>query len=165
MIEITAENINPKEIAGIHISTSPAKSRAHQIWQQFMLRCKELEGLEDDVYYSIQEYPADYPWEVYDPTAQFTTWAAREVSKNCVLPNGFSQTEIKGGLYAHFIHKGTSASISDSMIYFHAQWLPKSGYMIDKTRMHFERLDRAFLGPENPDSEEDVYIPVIPNSK
>ena len=165
MIEITAKNIGSKEIAGMQIPTSPAESQAPQIWQQFMPRRNELEGTEDDVYYSIQDYPADYPWGSYDPTAQFTTWAAREISKDCILPDGFSQTKIKGGLYAHFIHKGTSACLSDSMIYFHTQWLPKSGYTLDKTRLHFERLDRAFLGPENPNSEEDVYIPIIPNSK
>ncbi len=165
MIEITTRNIDAKPIAGMYISTSPASSQALQIWQKFMPRRKELDGPEEDVYYSIQDYPSDYPWEAYDPTAQFTTWAVIEINDDSSIPDDFSATLIKGGLYAFFIHKGTAASIAKSMIYFHSQWLPKSGYFLDKSRMHFERLGKKFLGPENPASEEEVYIPILPISK
>jgi len=165
MIRITTKSIDAIPIAGMHIITSPASSQAHQIWQQFMPRRSELDGPEDDVYYSVQDYPTDYPWDRYDPLAPFKTWAAREISTDCILPDGFTKTQIKGGLYAVFIHRGTAATISQSMMYFHTQWLPKSEYTLDKSRMHFERLGKAFLGPDNPASEEEVYIPISSISK
>jgi len=165
MIEITIKKIAPKDVAGMHISTSPNSSQAHMTWEKFMPRRSELAGPEDNVYYSIQDYPADYPWDRYDPAVLFKTWAAKEVSNDCNLPDGFDQTQIKGGLYACFIHRGTADTIGDSMMHFHTQWLPKSGYILDKSRVHFERLGKEFLGPNNPASEEEVFIPIIAKSK
>lgn len=164
LIEITLQNIDAKHMAGMCISTSPANSQAHLVWKEFMPRRKSLDGPEDDIFYSLQEYPSDYPWDRFDPNISFTTWAAKEVNNYNSVKDGFKTTMIKGGLYAVFIHKGTAASISESLAYFHMQWLPSSGFMLDKTRKHFEKLGKAYLGPMNPESQEEVYIPILPNT-
>lgn len=164
MIEIKLKNVDAKHMAGMHIDTSPANSNAHQIWSAFMPKRMTIAGPEDDVFYSIQDYPADYPWEAFDPMATFTTWAAKEVNNNSNLPEGFSPTILKGGLYAVWTHTGTAATISNDIMYFFTKWLPNSGYMLDKSRKHFEALGKEYLGPENPDSKEEVFIPIIPNT-
>jgi len=164
MIDINLKNIDAKHMAGMNIGTSPANSNAHQIWKAFMPRRKELSGPEDDVFYSLQDYPDNYPWEAFDPTATFTTWAAREINSNSDLPDGFSSTLIKGGLYAVWTHQGTAATISNDIMYFFSKWLPNSGYMLDKSRKHFEALGKDYLGPDNPESKEEVFIPILPNT-
>jgi len=165
MIAIKLQTIDAKKIAGMSILTSPAKSQAPIIWRKFMPRRGELKGPENDVYYSIQDYPNTYSFASFDPQAEFTTWAAKEVDDHHNFPQDIETTLIKGGLYATWIHHGTVDSFSQNMGHFFISWLPKSGYMLDLSRKHFERLGKDFLGPQNPDSKEEVFIPIIPNTK
>jgi AraC family transcriptional regulator len=69
--------------------------------------------------------------------------------------------EIPPGTYAVFHYKGLS---SDSSVwrYIYNEWLPNSPWELDH-RPHFERLGAKYKN-EDPNSEEDIYIPVRPRA-
>ena len=95
---------------------------------------------------------------VFGPTADpnFTYWGGAEVTG----PNeGLEHLEIPPGTYAVFHYKGLS---SDSSVwrYIYNEWLPNSPWELDH-RPHFERLGAKYKN-EDPNSEEDIYIPVRP---
>ena len=97
---------------------------------------------------------------VFGPTADpnFTYCGGAEVAG----PNeGLEHLEIPPGTYAVFHYKGLS---SDSSVwrYIYIEWLPNSPWELDH-RPHFERLGAKYKN-EDPNSEEDIYIPVRPRA-
>ena len=97
---------------------------------------------------------------VFGPTGDpnFTYWGGAEVTG----PNvGLEHLEIPPGAYAVFHYKGLS---SDSSVwrYIYNEWLPNSPWELDH-RPHFERLGAKYKN-EDPNSEEDIYIPVRPRA-
>jgi AraC family transcriptional regulator len=44
--------------------------------------------------------------------------------------------------------------------YIYTEWLPNSGFQLDN-KPHFEVLGDNYLGHENPESEEEIWIPII----
>ena len=65
---------------------------------------------------------------------------------------------LKKGLYAVFIHKGTSAEFPKTFLYILGQWLPQSEYELDD-RPHFEILGEKYKN-NDPSSEEEVWVPI-----
>ena len=63
-------------------------------------------------------------------------------------------------VYAVFVHKGAAGSGPEIFRYIFGKWLPESGYLPDK-RPHFEILGEKYKN-EDPDSEEEIWIPVKP---
>ena len=64
---------------------------------------------------------------------------------------------LEGGLYAVFIHRGSSTDTS-TFHYIFSTWLPKSNYILD-SRPHFEVLGEKYKNGD-PDSEEEIWIPI-----
>lgn len=108
--------------------------------------------------YSVQVYDGLQYFETFSPTTEFTKWAVAEVENTDNIPNGFSSFTLESGLYAVFIHKGTSADFPRTFQYIFTQWLPKSGYALDD-RPHFELLGKNYKN-NDPSSEEEVWIPI-----
>ena len=69
---------------------------------------------------------------------------------------------LPSGLYAVFHYKGLSSDPSIFQ-YIFATWLPQSDYILDD-RPHFEVLGEKYKN-DDPDSEEDIYIPVKPKQQ
>jgi AraC family transcriptional regulator len=67
-------------------------------------------------------------------------------------------------LYAVFKHKGATSSFHLTSDYIFNHWIPQSEYELDH-RPHFEILGDQYLGPDNPESEEEVWIPIKPRKK
>ncbi len=74
-------------------------------------------------------------------------------------PEGMKPKILAGGLYATFTHKGPVKTFVKTSNYIYGTWLPQSGYELDQ-RAHFEKLGAKFYGPEHPDSEEDIFVPI-----
>ena len=106
----------------------------------------------------MQVYDQDFDIRSFTPQTLFTKWAAVEVENIGSIPNGMEAYELKGGLYAVFLHKGTPAEFPATMQYIFQQWLPKSEYFLDQ-REHFELLGEKYKN-NHPDSEEEVWIPI-----
>ncbi len=162
MTDARIEKIQAKKLIGMHIETSAANSQATKVWKAFMPLQKEVQGTHEGVFLSVQDFPSQWSFSTFDPNASFTTWAAKEIFPDTDIPEGFSTTHILGGQYAVCTHHGIAASIGFTLSYMYGKWIPESGYQIDTARKHFELLGKDYLGPTNPDTKEEVWIPIIP---
>ena len=124
-----------------------------------MPRLKEIKNAVSADLFSLQNYPEDY-FTNFTPETIFTKWAAVEVKNFENIPEGFEKLEIPSGKYAVFLHKGNTEMFAKTAQYIYTEWLPNSGFQLDN-KPHFEVLGDNYLGHENPESEEEVWIPII----
>jgi AraC family transcriptional regulator len=66
---------------------------------------------------------------------------------------------IPAGTYAVFKHKGIASDFFRTSQEIFGTWLPNSNYILED-RPHFEIMDNNYKGPNDSESEEDVYIPI-----
>jgi AraC family transcriptional regulator len=150
--------IAPKKLIGYSIEMSLADNKTNEVWRKFMPRLKEITNAVSADLFSLQIYPSTYFTE-FTPFTNFTKWALVEVKDFENIPNGFEKLEISGGKYAVFLHKGDTEMFAKTAQYIYTEWLPKSGFQLDN-KPHFEVLGDNYLGHENPDSEEEVWVPI-----
>lgn len=144
---------------GMKIITTLAENRTGELWRNFKPRVKEIAQRTGRDFYSVQEYPRDIKIEHFTPHTQFIKWAAVRVHDYENIPPGMDRLIIPAGLYAIFIHKGPVSTFFMTSQYIYEQWLPASDYILDQ-RPQFEIMTEKYLGPEHPDSEEEIWIPV-----
>ena len=152
-------SIPVKKLIGYSIEMSLLNNQTQTIWQLFMPRLKEIKNAVSADLFSLQNYPDDY-FTNFTPETIFTKWAAVEVKNFENIPDGFEKLEIPGGKYAVFLHKGNTEMFAKTAQYIYTEWLPNSGFQLDN-KPHFEVLGDNYLGHENPESEEEVWIPII----
>lgn len=152
--------ITPKKLIGMQTETSLSKSKTVGLWVEFMPRRKEVKNRVGDNFFSIQVYPSNFKMADFTPETIFNTWAAVEVTDFENAPKGLECHELTGGLYAVFKHKGATSEFHKTASYIFNTWIPGSDYEVDN-REHFEILGEKYLGPHHPDSEEDVWIPIV----
>ncbi|MGZ3840220.1 MAG: GyrI-like domain-containing protein, partial [Flavisolibacter sp.] len=153
--------ISEKKLMGKKMMMSFEKNRTGELWGSFMPLRKEIRNNIGSDLYSLQSYPPSF-FEAYDPSRDFEKWAAMEVRDLNELPAGMEGFQLSGGLYAVFFYKGLS---TDTRIFeeIFKTWLPTSDYQLDD-RPHFEILGSRYKNG-NPDSEEEIWIPVKPRQK
>ena len=152
-------SIPVKKLIGYSIEMSLLNNQTQTIWQLFMPRLKEIKNAVSADLFSLQNYPDDY-FTNFTPETIFTKWAAVEVKNFENIPEGFEKLEIPSGKYAVFHHKGNTEMFAKTAQYIYTEWLPNSGFQLDN-KPHFEVLGDNYLGHENPESEEEVWIPII----
>lgn len=161
LVSVTPEikELEPKILVGIkkEVSVLTMDNLAH--WKSFMTRKEEVINHIKGEYYSVQDYGKEYSFANFNPAATFHKWVAVAVLEKQEIPNGMQALELKGGLYAVFLYKGMAKDFSSAFQYIFSEWLAKSDYELDQ-RPHFEFLDHRYLGAENPDSVEEVWIPI-----
>lgn len=128
-------------------------------WKEFMQRRKEVLHAIENEYYSVQEYGKDYSFATFNPAATFMKWAAIAVEDKNKVPSGMEALRILAGSYAVFTYRGAAKDFSKAAQYIFMEWLPNSGYELD-LRPHYELLGEKYLGATNPNSEEEVWIPI-----
>lgn len=151
--------ISAKKLIGYSVKMSLADNKTQEVWKKFMPRLKEITNAVSADLFSLQQYPEDY-FTNFTPFTEFTKWAAVEVKDFENIPDGFERLEIIGGKYAVFHHKGNTEMFAKTAQYIYTEWLPNSGFQLNN-RPHFEVLGDNYLGHENPESEEEVWIPII----
>jgi AraC family transcriptional regulator len=144
------------KLIGKKLRMSLLNNNTVDLWKNFMSFRHVIEDRKGNVFYAVQVYEPDY-FKSYDPSVEFEKWAAVEVNDFANKPDEMESFTIPAGLYAVFHYKGSSL---DSRIfqYIFTAWLPKSNYQLDN-RPHFEILGEKYKNAD-PDSEEDIYIPV-----
>lgn len=152
-------HLESKKLIGMNVQTSLSEFSPASIWEKFMPRLKEIKTKIGTEKYSIQIYDKPFNYTDFNPHITFEYWAATEVDSNDVLPDGMDFLEIPGGKYAIFLHKGDMATFQKILSYIYTEWLPSSGFKVDH-RPHFEKLDERYLGHQNPESEEEVWVPI-----
>jgi AraC family transcriptional regulator len=150
--------IAPKKLIGYSVAMSLLDNKTFSIFSQLMPRLKEITNPKSADIFCIQMYEADY-FTNFTPETLFTKWAAVEVKDFSTIPNGFEKLELTGGKYAVFLYKGTSEMFPETAQYIYGEWLPNSGFQLDN-RPHFEIMGDNYLGHENPESEEEIWIPI-----
>jgi AraC family transcriptional regulator len=150
------ENISEKKLVGKRIILSLSDNRTGELWKSFMPRRKEIQGNIGKDLFSMQLYDPLY-FTAFHPDKTFEKWAAIEVSDFDNVPDEMESYVLPGGLYAVFHYKGSNKDTS-IFEYIFTSWLPGSGYSLDN-RPHFEVLGEKYKN-EDPDSEEDIWIPI-----
>jgi len=151
-------DIEGKLLVGLKIKTNLMEDKAGDLWREFVSRTKEIQNIKGNGYYSLQFYNKNFPKNFNNKT-NFDKWAALEVGEIDELPEGMQRVEIEKGKYAIFTYKGKSQGISTLMEYIYGPWLQESEFQIDN-RAHFEYMGENYLGPNDPESEEEVWIPI-----
>jgi len=77
---------------------------------------------------------------------------------NEIQPQLVNKT-IPEGRYLRFIHKGLANKVGYTYKYIYNQFLPETDYKLTKP-FNFEFYGKKCLGPDNPESESEIYIPV-----
>ncbi|KIX19940.1 AraC family transcriptional regulator [Flavobacterium sp. 316] len=150
--------ISAKKTIGFSIKTNMVNDQTVKIWQQLMPRLKEVKNAVSADLFSLQVYNGE-TFEEFTPTTEFTKYALVELKNYDFIPEGFEKFEIPAGQYAVFIHKGTSADFPKTSQIIYGEWLPNSEYKIDN-RPHFAVMGDKYLGHENPETEEEVWVPI-----
>ena len=66
---------------------------------------------------------------------------------------------LPAGRYLRFIHNGLSKKVGNTYRYIYNQFLPGTDYRLTKP-YNFEFFGETYLGPENPQSQSEIYIPI-----
>jgi AraC family transcriptional regulator len=152
--------LNEKKLIGKRMIMSFSNNKTGELWRSFMPRRKEIRNVTGAELFSLQIYKPLF-FDKFNPDTEFEKWAAIEVSGIGTVPEEMEPFTLPGGLYAVFVYKGTASAASSIFQYILGTWLPASGYFLDD-RPHFELLGEKYKN-EDPDSEEEIWIPIKPN--
>ena len=153
------ENLPPTLVAGISKKIKLVGPEITGLWMSFMPRLKEITNRSSSSIFSIQIYDPNIPIEKFDPITDLVIkWAAVPVTSSNNIPQGLQTHELRGGMYAVFIHRGLPADFPGTMNYIFQEWLPASGYLFD-WREQFEVMGEKYKH-NDPASEEEVWIPI-----
>lgn len=150
--------IKERKLVGMKIRTSLSEDRTVELWSTFKPRVKEISNRKNNDFYSVQIFDEVLEFDQFTPQTFFEKWAAVEIESVENLPEGFDLFTLSAGKYARFIHKGPSDTFPETSKYIFGNWLPNSEYQLD-SRPHFEIMGERYQ-VNNPDSEEEVYIPI-----
>lgn len=128
-----------------------------ELWRTFMQRRKEIVNNVGTDLFSLQIYDPLY-FKHFNPNTEFEKWALTEVKDFELVPDGMETFTLREGQYAVFLHKGPASSGSKTFQYILGTWLPATAYVLDD-RPHFEILGEKYKH-EDPDSEEEIWIPI-----
>ncbi|MEZ4722814.1 MAG: GyrI-like domain-containing protein [Flavobacteriales bacterium] len=156
MIEPQIVQVPEKRLVGAHLSMSFTNFRIAELWQSFIPKKHLITMAAGTDMISMAIYKPDH-FAQFNPANEFEKWAAIEVTSFENIPDGLSSFTVPAGLYAVFHYTGLN---TDNSIYQYifSSWLPTSGYELDQ-RPHFEVLGEKYKN-NDPNSEEDIYIPV-----
>jgi AraC family transcriptional regulator len=124
-----------------------------------MPRRREIRNKTDSELYSIEVYEPFF-FNNFDPSREFEKWAAIEVSEYETVPADMETLTVPGGNYAVFLYKGPASKGAEAYQYIFGSWLPQSDFMLDN-RPHFAIMGEKYKN-EDPESEEEIWIPVKP---
>lgn len=159
----TIRQLSEKKLIGKKLTMSLANNRTIELWKSFMPRRQEIKHMASTDLLSMQIYPYAFDFKNFDANAEFEKWAAVEVTTLDHTPLGMETYSLPEGTYAVFLHKGDESTAEKTFRFIFETWLPHSDYALDQ-RPHFELLGEKYKHSD-PDSEEEVWIPVTLKQK
>lgn len=163
-MENRIEELSETILLGRSMRMSLAHDATRELWQGSMPLLKSIQTERLDTnYISMQVYDTPLDLKTFNPEMTFTKWAGVSVKHLSTEIPGLSSYSIRGGLYAVFKHKGPASEFARSMQFIYSDWLPKSNYTLDH-REHFELIPEGY-GPDDPEAEEEIWIPIKKNDK
>jgi len=153
------ETLTEKKLVGIHTRMSLANVKTPQLWGSFTPLQKDIKNRVSVDRYSLEVYDDISYFNNFNPAKEFEKWAAVEVTDFNSIPEVLDTITLSG-FYAVFIYKGAANEGAKAYQYIYADWLPKSGFVLDN-RPHFALMGEKYKG-NAPDSEEELWVPVKP---
>ena len=160
-MEPEIRTLTPKKLIGKRLTMTFADNKTFKLWQSFMPGRKEITNNLNNDLISMQVYDPTFDFSNFNLNAEFEKWAAVEVRNFDTIPSDMEPYTLNGGLYVVFHYKGLNTD-TGIFQYIFGTWLPTSGYLLDN-RPHFEILGEKYKN-NDPDSEEEIWIPVKPKS-
>ena len=148
--------------AGLRGETTLRNNRLPQLWQRFNSMAGRIPNrTAGGRGFGICEAcgGGNTIWSMNEDV-RFTEVAACEVDSFDGLPPPFVAKVIQGGRYAVFTHRGHMANFTKLFDYIWGTWLLSTKEQLD-CREDFELYDHRYLGYAHPDSQVDVYIPIL----
>ena len=155
-MQVQFKTLKEKKLVGKHMTMNLIDNKTAELWKNFMPLRKDIKQVNGIELYSLQVYEATY-FKKFNPANPFEKWAAVEVTSFDAIPEGMEPFNLESGLYAVFLHQGSSTDTSTYQ-YIFGNWLPGSEYELDH-RPHFEVLGEKYKN-NDPDSEEEIWIPI-----
>lgn len=149
-----------KKLVGKRVTMSLAENKTPALWRSFLPHRKAIKNSVSNDLISMSTYSEPLVMGKLDQ--KFHKWAAIEVSNFEAVPDKMETYILKSGLYAVFRYKGLSTD-NKIFVYIYGMWLPNSNYDLDD-RPFFEVLGDNYENG-NPNSEEDIYIPIKPKQQ
>lgn len=149
---------NEIRLIGKKIRMSFANNKTAELWQSFSPRRKEIKNALSPDLFSVDIYNDAGFFRNFDPFKEFEKWAAIEVKDFETIPDEMDKLVIPKGKYAVFHYKGKPGEAQNTFEYIYGDWLPDSEYEMDN-RPYFALMGEKYKG-EDPDSEEDFWIPI-----
>lgn len=145
-----------KILAGISFfydDETPAADLSKE-WGQFMREMHKIKNvIYPDQFYQIQYWSAE---QDLGGLYFFIGVQIRELTQD--IPQLVTKI-IPEGRYLRFVHKGLANKVGYTYKYIYGQFLPGTDYKLTKP-FNFEQYGEKCLGPYNPESENDIYIPI-----
>lgn len=148
-----------RKLVGMKTETRLIDNQIPRLWQTFMPQRSTIKNGLLTGFFAVHERDSGVNFENFTPATLYTSWATIEVSDQEQIPEGMEARQLSGGLYAIFIHKGPAQNFKATMDFIYGQWLPNSAYEIDD-RDQFEIMAEDYLGPNHPEAEEEVWVPI-----
>ncbi|WP_339864558.1 GyrI-like domain-containing protein [uncultured Algoriphagus sp.] len=150
------------KLIGMRVHMNFITNRTQELWQKFMPRKNEIEGKVSNEQYSVEVYSSLSYFDQFNPATNFEKWAAVPVATIEDSPVGMESLIIPAGLYAVFPFKGLASEAPAMYQHILGNWLPNSKYQLDN-RPHFAVMGEKYKN-NDPDSEEELWIPIKPKS-
>ncbi len=152
------EIIKDRFVIGMKTRTSVLNinENTKQLAQVFMPRRHEVLSRIGKHVFSIQNYDKDF--SPANPNSEFDKWIGVEVENTDDIPEAMESFVIKAGTYVVFSFKGSVSEFPKQRAYIFQEWLPDSGYQLDR-KAHFEILSEDY-SKDLQNIEEDIWIPI-----
>lgn len=160
-MELKVIEVAQKLFLGMSKDMSFANNTTPDLWRAFMPRRKEIQNVIGIELYSGEVYPNNF-FISFNPSTPFQKWAAVEVENFDQVPARMETLISPAGLYAVFNYKGTNAGAAEFYRKIFTEWLPASAYQLD-ARPHWAVMGTKYKN-NDPDSEEEIWIPVKLNN-
>lgn len=147
----------PELVVGMGGTFEPGDSSSiSKLWDKFIERQPEIKSRNEKYHIGVccpahTDIPVD--------SGKFVYIAAAPINGLPEVPKGMVKTELPGGRYAVFTHKGPISQLGHTLNYVWGTWMPKAEYE-RRDAPDFELYDERF-DPESLDGELDLYIPIV----
>lgn len=145
-------------VAGLRGQTTIGKNVVPLLWKRFL----EMEGMITGRAKNARRFgicETDETVYTMNRDAVFSEFVGIEVESAKGLPEQFEQKILHAGKYAVFTHTGSLARLRETFDFIWGTWFPASGTQLDYGE-DFELYDERFRGPDNPESQIDIYVPI-----
>jgi AraC family transcriptional regulator len=145
------------KVVGMNVFTTQKNNTIPQLWDRFNKECSTIPNIaEKRVALGICP-PVDQ--RDFNEESEFEYIAGVIVSDYSDVPEGMMTYDIPAQKYAVFTHKGALDTLQVTYHAIHAEWLKTDAVELARGP-EFEWYDSRFIFG-HPDSELDIYIPII----